>query len=139
MFLFANQEKRQLLLLKSFRKSIPSCPLSLETDMPNKWYWQGQQPASGCYRQDFSKSNKHHFGHAGERQHAHQPFSPTSFCSIASLSVYSSCQPFVLFSPGTLPTISLWKRTSEENLSQFEHIWKNTFKSVNVKQNQGYC
>lgn len=143
MFLFVNQEKGQPLLLEWFMKSIPSCPPSLETDTPNKCYWQGQQPASGCYRQDFSKSNKHCFGHAGERQHAHQQktssLSPTSFCSITSRSVYSSSQPFVLVSNSLVLCLPfLYGREPVYKTHHNPNTWKNTFRSMNGNQNQGY-
>jgi len=129
-FFFANQEKGQLLLLEWFLRSIPSCPLLLETETPIKWYWQGQQPVSICDRQDFSKSNKHCFGHAGERQHAHQhktrqPFSPISFCSVASLSAYSTSQHFVLcLDPLALCPPFLCERISEQKPSQSKHMEK---------------
>lgn len=123
-------------------KSIPSCPLSLEMDMPSKRYWQRQQPASGSYRQGFSKSNKDCFGHAGEVpiSKKQRPFSPISFCSIASLSVYRSSQPFVLISNSlVLCPPFLYGRESVNKTCHNPNMWKNTLKSMTGKPNQGYC
>lgn len=95
----------------------------------------GSRPASGCYEQDFPKSNKHCSWHDGESQHALQqkkptPFSPYQFLFHRSSLPSSIVQLFralhlCLQLNSTLPVISLCE---EVNKMQYN---PNIFKSMN--------
>ena len=69
---------------------------------------------------------------------------PAAFLSYQFLfncfSVYSSSQPFVLISNSVvLCPPFLYGRESVNKTHHKPNIWKNTFKIMNGKQNQGYC